>query len=157
MDNVKEVLETVRRLNADYNFMSVISEDLALECADNAKKVSGPLSGYFITIKDCVVVKGVESTASSRILKGYKPVFDATVVEKIKAAGGIIIGKTLQDEFGFGSFSVNTGLDYDIPKNPLNKDCAAGGSSGGSAVATALLAKEGIKHIAIAESTGGSI
>jgi aspartyl-tRNA(Asn)/glutamyl-tRNA(Gln) amidotransferase subunit A len=153
-----KVLKRLKELNEEYSFMSVISTDLAYECAEFATKNPNlPLSGYFVTIKDCVVVKDVESTASSRILKGYRPVFDATVVKKIKEAGGIILGKTIQDEFGFGSFSTNVGLDYPTPKNPHNKDCAAGGSSGGSAVATALFAKEGIKHISIAESTGGSI
>lgn len=158
VEETKQVLEKVAKLNAKYSFMSVISEELALKCAKFADKHPNlPLSGYYITIKDCVIVKDVESTASSRILKGYKPVFDATVVKKIKEAGGIIIGKTLQDEFGFGSFSINTGLDYETPKNAHDTNRVAGGSSGGSAVATAVLAKEGIKHIAIAESTGGSI
>ncbi|MFT4326257.1 MAG: amidase family protein, partial [Candidatus Woesearchaeota archaeon] len=162
VEQTKSVLDKVKELNASHSFMSVISDDLALECAQSAekRKEAGedlPLYGYFITIKDCVVVKDVESTASSRILKGYNPIFDATVVEKVKQAGGIILGKTIQDEFGFGSFSTKVGLDYSIPKNPNNTNHAAGGSSGGSAVATKLFQKEGIKHIAIAESTGGSI
>ena len=148
MNDEKHVLETVTRLNKEYSFMSVVT---------TPKKNKGPLEDYYITVKDCICMKGVETTATSRILKGYKPAFDATVIKLVEDAGGKIIGKTLQDEFGFGSFCTNVGLDYPIPKNPYDKNRASGGSSGGAAVATSLLAKEGIKHIAIAESTGGSI
>lgn len=150
MTEEKDVLETVRELNNTFAFLSADPEKIA-------PTGKGALDGYYITIKDCICVKDVETTASSRILKGYKPVFDATVVEKIKAAGGTIIGKAVQDEFGFGSFCTNVGLGYAVPKNPHDLNRVTGGSSGGSAVATSLLAQKGIKHIAIAESTGGSI
>ena len=93
----------------------------------------------------------MESRAGSLILKGYKPVFDATVISKLKKEGGAIIGKTSQDEFGFGSFSVNTD---NIPKNPIDKDRVCGGSSGGSG---GITAKASFNHVSIAESTGGSI
>ncbi len=106
--------------------------------------------GITFSFKDNIVVKEMESTASSKILKGYKPLFDATVVKKVKDAGYHISGKTVQDEFGFGSFCTNT---EKIPKNPLFPDRVTGGSSGGAAGA----AKTIKNHIAIAESTGGSI
>ena len=155
----KQSLRKLENLNEEYECFSVITNDLAMECAEFVKNSDKklPLAGVLVSIKDCIATKGVETTSSSRILKGYKPVFDATVVEKIKAAGGIIIGKTLQDEFGFGSFSTNTGLDYPTPKNPHDQERCAGGSSGGSAVITSLCERENLPHISIAESTGGSI
>lgn len=117
------------------------------------RKKQGKLQGKTISLKDCICLKDVETTSSSQILKGYKPVFNATVVEKILEEGGKIIGKTIQDEFGFGSFCTNTGIEYKNPQNPHDKNNVTGGSSGGSAGAASLIPN----HIAIAESTGGSI
>jgi aspartyl-tRNA(Asn)/glutamyl-tRNA(Gln) amidotransferase subunit A len=94
----------------------------------------------------------MESRAGSKVLEGYKPPFDATSVAKIKAEGGAIIGKTNQDEFGFGTFSTNSG--YGVPKNPFDTERSCGGSSGGAA---GLAAGLDMPHIALAESTGGSI
>lgn len=142
-------IEDVKKINKEYHYLNVISEDLA-----KSKQNKGKLSGVTISVKDCIVVKGVESRAGSRILEGYKPLFDATVIEKVKAEGGIIIGKTAQDAFGFGSFAKNVGLEMDIPLNPFDKERCCGGSSGGCAGITQKM--EG-KHISIAESTGGSI
>ncbi|RME77356.1 Asp-tRNA(Asn)/Glu-tRNA(Gln) amidotransferase subunit GatA [Candidatus Woesearchaeota archaeon] len=113
----------------------------------------GPLSGVTISLKDAICAKGMETTASSRILKGYKPLINATVVEKVLAAGATIIGKTIQDEFGFGGFCVNTGLDVPIPKNPVDQNRSCGGSSGGAGAAAKLIDN----HVALGESTGGSI
>ncbi len=107
--------------------------------------------GMPISVKDNICVKGMQSTAGSRILAGYKPTFDATAVTKMRDAGSII-GKTNQDEFGFGTFSVNSG--WGIPKNPLDTERTCGGSSGGAAGLTAALS---VPHVALAESTGGSI
>ena len=73
-----------------------------------------------ISAKDAICVKGVESTAGSAILKGYKPLFNATVIKRAIDQGAIIIGKTAQDEFGFGSFNVNT--SNPIPQNPHDKE-----------------------------------
>lgn len=121
-----------------------------------AKKIGagkkGKLSGVAVSVKDNICTEGMQSTAGSRILEGYVPPFDATVVERAKQAGATIIGKTAQDEFGFGTFSTNCA--YDIPKNPHDKERSCGGSSGGAACLTAAAE---FKHIAIAESTGGSI
>jgi len=150
----EEAIEEIEKLDKEYNFMNNISKDIAVEQEKERKK--GKLSGYFISAKDCVCVKDVESRGGSKILTGYKPVFDATVVERIKNEGGIIIGKTAQDAFGFGSFSVNVGIGMKVPLNPNDKERACGGSSGGSAAAAYVL-KDKMKHISIAESTGGSI
>lgn len=123
----------------------------------------GKLLGIPISVKDCLCVKGVESRAGSKILSGYRPVFDATAVAKARQEGAIILGKTSQDEFGFGTFSVNHTAEtmmegkprgVNPPRNPFDEGRSCGGSSGGAAGFTALT---GCTHAAIAESTGGSI
>lgn len=163
VEHTRKVIEECKKINKEYNYFNVISEDLALEQAkelhkkikNNDKKIKNKkLLGVAVSVKDAICVKNVESTAGSRILKGYKPLFDATVIKKVKDAGGIIIGKTSQDEFGFGSFSVNVGLGFKIPKNPFDKQRSCGGSSGGAA-GLSQIAK--FPHVALGESTGGSI
>ena len=107
-------------------------------------------NGKIISVKDNICVKGMPATASSKILQGYVPGFNATAIERLENAGFSVIGKTNMDEFGFGSF----GLNSEHPaKNPFNEEYVTGGSSSGSAVSTALI-KE---HVSVAESTGGSI
>ncbi len=118
----------------------------------SGKAASGPLGCLPISVKDCLCTAGLRTTAGSRILDGYVPPFDATAVSKAKAAGGLILGKTAQDEFGFGTFSTNCA--YGAPKNPHDAERTCGGSSGG---AGCLTAAADFPHIAIAESTGGSI
>lgn len=155
VEHTHKVVEKAKKINKEYNYFNTISEKLAIELAENVKKnPKGMLAGVAVSVKDNICVKGVETTAGSKILKGYKPLFDATVIEKIKKEGGIIIGKTAQDEFGFGSFSVNVGLDFKVPKNPFDKKRACGGSSGGSAGITQIA---DFPHIALGQSTGGSI
>ena len=155
VEHTKNVLKECKRLNAEYNYFNEICDELALNQAKNlSQNPYGKLCGLPVTIKDNICVKGVETTAGSRILKGYKPEFNATVVQRIIDEGGIIIGKTAQDEFGYGSFCTNVGLDYSIPLNPVDKERVCGGSSGGCAGITNALS---VPHISIAESTGGSI
>lgn len=150
--DMKELQNKLIKINKEFNFFNVVCDDLEKQQKNADKK--GKLYGLPVSVKDCICVKDVESRAGSRILEGYKPVFSATVVQRLIDEGAIIIGKTSQDEFGFGSFSVNT---YNIPKNPLDKERTCGGSSGGSAGITKKLSEEKIKHVSIAESTGGSI
>jgi aspartyl-tRNA(Asn)/glutamyl-tRNA(Gln) amidotransferase subunit A len=107
--------------------------------------------GIPLTVKDCICTEGVRTTAGSKILWNYIPPFDATVVKLLKEAGFALVGKTTMDEFGFGSFNVNTEI---VPKNPWNPEHVCGGSSGGAACFTAIA---DFPHIALAESTGGSI
>ncbi|MBU2639932.1 MAG: Asp-tRNA(Asn)/Glu-tRNA(Gln) amidotransferase subunit GatA [Nanoarchaeota archaeon] len=149
---VKSILREAKTLNRKYNCFNVISEDLALELSEAQERNSkGRLAGLPISIKDCICVKNVESRAGSLILKDYKPPFNATIIQKLIDEGAIIIGKTSQDEFGFGGFSTNTD---NIPKNPFDLDTSCGGSSGGSACFTQLTKNP---HASISESTGGSI
>ncbi len=132
----------------------VFEQAMVLESRLKKNDVEGlSLLGVPVSVKDCVCVKGLESKAGSKMLSGYKPVFDATVIKKVKAAGAIILGKTSQDEFGFGTFSVNHTAGG-VPLNPLDNSRSCGGSSGGSAGFTALTSNT---HVSIAESTGGSI
>ena len=159
VEHTEKVIGECKEINKEYNYLNAISENLALEQAKEIKKQlkSGKkiknkrLLGVIISVKDNICVQGVETTASSRILRGYKPLFDAFVIKRVKEEGGIIIGKTAQDEFGFGTFSVNSA--YGIPKNPFDKERSCGGSSGGAAGLSQKLST----HIALGESTGGSI
>ena len=150
-ETVKSIIKEAKEKNKEYNFFNIITEDLALKQLKNSK---GKLSGLPISVKDNICVKGIESTAGSAILAGYKPIFNATAIEKLINEGAVIIGKTNQDEFGFGSFNINIGLDKKIPKNPHDETRVTGGSSGGSAGFTSITTHP---HISIAESTGGSI
>lgn len=151
----KEVIARCKEINEEYHYFTVITEELALQQAEEvAKNPSGKLAGLFISVKDCICIKDIATQSASRILEGYQPVFDATVVERLVAEGAIIIGKTVQDEFGFGTFSTNVGLGFTVPLNPVDKERATGGSSGGSGGVSAVA---DFAHVSIGESTGGSI
>jgi len=119
--------------------------------SEKPKVGEGKLSGLPVSVKDCICTKNLRSTAGSKILDTYIPPFDATVVAKIKSEGAHILGKTAQDEFGFGTFSTNCA--FGTPKNPWDTKRSCGGSSGGAGAIAATLEP----HAAIAESTGGSI
>lgn len=155
VEYISGVLDKCKKINDEYHYFNVISDNLALEQAKNIQKnPKGKLAGLPVSVKDCICVKGIETRSGSAILNGYKPVFDATVIKKVVAEGGIIIGKTSQDEFGFGGFSANVGIGFDMPLNPFNKEVCTGGSSGGSG---GISQKADFAHISLAESTGGSI
>jgi len=165
VEHTHKVIDDCKKINKEYSYFNVISEELAIEQAQsikkyindnikNNKKINKKLVGVAISVKDSICVKGIESSAGSRILKGHKPLFNAAVVQKVIDEGAIIIGKTSQDEFGFGGFSVNVGLGFKIPKNPFDEERSCGGSSGGAA---GLAQKAPFPHIALGESTGGSI
>ncbi len=159
VDFVENALQQAQEYDKKYHcFTTICREEALAQAREIQERIkhhrAGKLAGLLVTVKDNVCVKDVESTASSRILKGYKPLFDATVIKRLKKEDAIIIGKTVQEEFGFGSFGTNVGLDYIIPLNPLDVTRATGGSSGGAGVITAVA---DFPHVAVAETTGGSI
>ncbi len=155
VEHTERVLDKIEKINRDWHYFNAICRELAVEQAKKIKKSpKGKLAGIPVSVKDCICVRGVETTAGSKILKGYKPVYNATSVEKAIKEGAIIIGKTSQDEFGFGGFNTNVGIGFEMPKNPFDKERCTGGSSGGSAGITQMA---DFPHISIAESTGGSI
>jgi len=143
--DIVKFLENAKKLNARYDFLTTIAEDGTCE------NRNGKLAGIPITVKDCLCTRGMRTTAGSKILGNYIPPFDATVISRVKQEGGIIVGKTAMDEFGFGTFGDHCA--FNKPKNPWDLERAPGGSASGAGVAAAVLEP----HIAIGESTGGSI
>jgi aspartyl-tRNA(Asn)/glutamyl-tRNA(Gln) amidotransferase subunit A len=110
-----------------------------------------PLAGIPLAIKDVICAKGVPTTCSSRILENYIPPYNATVMNRLNAAGCVMLGKTNMDEFAMGSSTENSA--FKKTRNPWNLDCVPGGSSGGSAAAVAADMCAG----ALGSDTGGSI
>ncbi len=162
--SVKEFLNEVKNGNLDLeDFLAKVKESCEkiqkefspfITLVENFRLSSnkGKIFGLPISIKDNICTKGIQTTAGSKILEGYIPPFNATCIENVLEEGGIIIGKTAMDEFGFGTFCTN--CYYCLPKNPLDKERSCGGSSGGSSCITL---SANFPHVSIAESTGGSI
>jgi aspartyl-tRNA(Asn)/glutamyl-tRNA(Gln) amidotransferase subunit A len=133
-----------------------LTPELALNAARAAdtRRATGedhPLLGIPIAYKDVLTTEGVETTCGSKILKGYRPPYSATAVERLAARGMVMLGKTNMDEFAMGSSTENSA--YQLTRNPWNTEYVPGGSSGGSAAAVAAR----MVPAALGTDTGGSI
>lgn len=141
VDLTSGYLERIGKLNPALNAYVTITEERALANAKVAEeeirlgKYRGPLHGIPVSIKDNLATQGVRTTAGSKILADWIPDHDATVVQRLKQAGAVILGKNNMHEWALGGTTINP--FYGTTRNPWNRDCIAGGSSGGSAVAVA--------------------
>ncbi len=150
------VLERISALDERIHAYLRVMPDVALEQARraDARRKNGEdaaLLGIPIAVKDNISTRGMETTCGSQILAGYTPPFDATVVARVKAAGGILLGKTNLDEFAMGSSTENS--SFFCTRNPWDLERVPGGSSGGSAAA--VVAGEAVA--ALGTDTGGSV
>lgn len=155
---VKAQLDAISLREPVYkSFITVTAEEALDEAVkvqervDNGELADSPLAGVPVAIKDNICVKGIRTTCASRILEDYIPSYDAGAVERLKAAGAIIIGKTNLDEFAMGGTTKTS--YFGTSKNPWDPERSPGGSSGGSAAAVA--AEEAFA--ALGSDTGGSI
>ena len=150
-------LDRISEVDGKINAFLHIDNSGALEQAEaiDKKRAKGeelsPLAGVPIAVKDILAQKGIPTTAGSKILEGWRPPYDSTVVAKLKAAGVVILGKTNMDEFAMGSSTENSA--YGTTQNPWDLTRTPGGSSGGSAAAVAAFEAP----LAIGTDTGGSI
>lgn len=150
---LKQIERTDGKLSA---YLTVCSEQ-ALAAADRsdarraAGRSLGVLDGIPFAAKDNICTKGIPTTCASRMLEGYCPPYDATVIERLSARGAVLLGKTNMDEFAMGSTGENSA--FGVTHNPIDPARVAGGSSGGSAAAVA--AKQAV--FTLGTDTGGSI
>ncbi len=152
IDLVEEAFENIEN-NKDLNAYITLNKEDAISKAKELedKEVDNILFGLPIAVKDNICTNGLRTTCASHILDNFVPIYDATIVEKIKEHNMIIIGKTNMDEFAMGSSSRTS--YFGAPKNPWNRNKICGGSSGGSA---ATIAARDVLF-AIGSDTGGSI
>ena len=136
------------RLNA---FITVLPDRARAAVARAGDREPGVLAGVPIVVKDNICVADAPTTAASKILASFVPPYSATVVERLEAAGAVVVAKSNLDEFGMGSTNENSAFGPVL--NPLATDRVAGGSSGGSAAAVAA----GIVPLALGTDTGGSV
>ena len=158
VDAVNDAFAHIEKQDKTINsFVTVTNKEEALKKAEEVQKLidegklTGPLAGVPVAIKDNMCTKGMLTTCSSKILGNFVPTYTATAVENLEKAGAVIIGKTNMDEFAMGSTTETSA--YGATKNPWNTEHVPGGSSGGSCTA---VASEECSY-ALGSDTGGSI
>jgi aspartyl-tRNA(Asn)/glutamyl-tRNA(Gln) amidotransferase subunit A len=155
---VETFLQRIERLDGQLGSFVLVDPEAALAEADRVDRrlASGdaglsPLAGVPFSLKDNICVAGVATTCGSRMLVDFRPPYDATVVERLRSAGLVLLGKTNLDEFAMGA-STETSI-FGAAKNPWDRQRTAGGSSGGAAASVAA----GLTPLAIGSDTGGSV
>jgi aspartyl-tRNA(Asn)/glutamyl-tRNA(Gln) amidotransferase subunit A len=165
MITISEILEEIKNSSAEevvssclerigsskLNTFITIANESAIEAARKTEGHTGPLAGVPIAIKDNISTKSIQTTCASRILGGYIPPYDAHVIERLKDAGAVIVGKVNMDEFAMGTSTETS--HYGPTLNPWNTETVPGGSSGGSAATVAA----GEVPLALGSDTGGSV
>ena len=157
VDLAASYYDRIAQLNPRLNVYLSLTKARALAQAARVDELAAkgdplpPLAGIPVGIKDVLVMQGAPSTAGSKILKGYRPPYDATAVAKLEAAGAVLLGKLNCDEFAMGSSNENSA--YGPVRNPVDTERVPGGSSGGSAAAVAA----NMAVATLGSDTGGSI
>ena len=157
VDVLEQHLARITEREGEINAFNLVTTEQARATAQQvdadikAGKPVGALAGVPVALKDNMCTRGIETTCSSKILEGWKPPYDATVVTRLQQAGAVMVGKTNLDEFAMGSSTENSA--FGPTKNPLDTSRVPGGSSGGSAAAVAA----GFAAASLGSDTGGSI
>ena len=157
VDLATEYYKRIEEVNPKLNVYLSLAKERALKQAESVDAAAakgdllGPLAGIPVGIKDVLVMQGAPATAGSKILRGYRPPYDATAVSKLEAAGAVLLGKLNCDEFAMGSSNENSA--YGPVRNPVDTERVPGGSSGGSAAAVAA----NMAVATLGTDTGGSI
>ncbi len=157
VDVLEEHLRRIGEADGEIHAFNLVTADAARRAAETvdqriaAGENPGPLAGVPVALKDNLCTRGVPTTCSSRILEGWLPPYDATVVCRLADAGAVVVGKTNMDEFAMGSSTEHSA--FGPTRNPLDPSRVPGGSSGGSAAAVAA----GFAPLGLGSDTGGSI
>ena len=157
LEVVDEHLALIEQRDSELNAYNLVTAEsareqaAAIDAAVLAGEVVGPLAGVPLAMKDNMCTKGVPTTCSSKILEGWRPPYDATVVARLREAGAVSVGKTNLDEFAMGSSTEHSA--FGPTRNPHDPSRVPGGSSGGTAASVAA----GFTPLGIGSDTGGSI